>query len=57
MTLAELMAIPEVPDPQRAVWREDDDPVLIDDGTGRAWSVARIKGERVRYRMPMYDAK
>jgi hypothetical protein len=57
MTESELMALPEIPDERKALWREDDDPVHIWDTSGCAWTVARVAGRRVRIRTPHYDAR
>jgi hypothetical protein len=55
MTIDQVLALPEISPPQFAVWREDDDPVWIWDLDGRCWSVARIKGQCFRFRVPRED--
>lgn len=55
MTQDELMALREVPLPDRAVWRQDGDPVQIWEPNGRAWTTFRIKGKLVRARDPRND--
>jgi hypothetical protein len=54
VTALQLEALPELRQ-DLALWQEDDDPLLIWDSRGRAWTVGWAEEKRWRARRPGHD--